>query len=213
MLSGNRLRGLAMTIVTLCGSPVPGTPAGNLLAYVGEWLGYNGHAVQSLAVSDLPAEDLLRGRAEAGAIAAAVAMVAAARGVIIATPVYKAAYSGALKALIDLLPDDALRDKVVLPLAVGGNPAHQLTLHYALKPVLDAAGVQTVLSSLYVGDKHLRVRDDGLLVLDPGIESRIAASLARLLGALASPPAGEAEAPPVVLKPIPRSARTVRCGA
>ncbi len=34
---------------------------------------------------------------------------------------YKAAYSGALKTLLDLLPERALQGKVVLPLATGGT--------------------------------------------------------------------------------------------
>lgn len=40
--------------------------------------------------------------------------------VILATPVYKAAYSGLLKTFLDLLPQGGLRDKVVLPIARNG---------------------------------------------------------------------------------------------
>ena len=56
--------------------------------------------------------------------------------VIVATPIYKAAYSGLLKVFLDLLPAEALRGKTVLPLASGGSVAHLLALDYALKPVL-----------------------------------------------------------------------------
>ncbi len=60
--------------------------------------------------------------------------------VVVATPIYKAAYTGGLKALFDILPQSALRGKTVLPLATGGSPAHLLAIDYALKPVLSALG-------------------------------------------------------------------------
>jgi hypothetical protein len=37
--------------------------------------------------------------------------------VVIASPIYKAAYPGALKALLDLLPQATLAGKIALPLA------------------------------------------------------------------------------------------------
>ena len=42
-----------------------------------------------------------------------------ALAVVIATPVYKAAYSGILKAFLDLLPQDGLDGKLVLPTPAG----------------------------------------------------------------------------------------------
>ncbi|WP_204272820.1 NAD(P)H-dependent oxidoreductase, partial [Escherichia coli] len=76
------------------------------------------------------------------AIAAAVLAVEQADLVVVSTPIYKAAYSGLLKVFLDLLPPDALRGKLVLPLATGGSPAHVLALDYALKPVLSALGAR-----------------------------------------------------------------------
>ena len=43
-----------------------------------------------------------------------------------ATPIYKASYSGVLKAFLDLLPQFAFGGKVVLPLLTGGTAAHVL---------------------------------------------------------------------------------------
>jgi FMN reductase len=60
--------------------------------------------------------------------------------VVVATPVYKAAYSGLLKVFLDVLPQTALKGKLVLPLATGGSPHHMLALDYALRPVLQSLG-------------------------------------------------------------------------
>ncbi len=62
---------------------------------------------------------------------------------VIGTPVYKAAYSGLLKSLLDLLPQYALAGKTVLPLATGGSTAHVLAIDYALRPVLAPWALRT----------------------------------------------------------------------
>ena len=78
-----------------------------------------------------------------------------ADGLIVATPVYKAAYSGALKTLLDLLPERALEGKVVLPLATGGTVAHLLAVDYALKPVLSALKAQEILHGVFADDSQV----------------------------------------------------------
>ncbi|WP_278808128.1 NAD(P)H-dependent oxidoreductase, partial [Obesumbacterium proteus] len=71
------------------------------------------------------------------------------------TPVYKAAYSGALKSILDLLPERALEHKVVLPLATAGSSNHFLALDYALKPVLSALKAQEVLHGVFATDLQI----------------------------------------------------------
>jgi FMN reductase len=92
----------------------------------------------------------------------------------VATPIYKASYSGALKAFLDLLPQFALAGKVVLPLATGGTLAHVLALDYALRPVLVSLGAQHIVNGLFILDKTLIV-SDGAVALDPDVAQRLAA--------------------------------------
>ena len=63
-----------------------------------------------------------------------------ADAIVVATPVYQAAYSGLLKVFLDLLPQFAFRGKAVLPIVTGGSPAHVLAVDYALRPVLANLG-------------------------------------------------------------------------
>src|SRR5262249_62273695 len=97
-----------------------------------------------------------------------------ADAVVVAPPIYKAAYSGALKAFLDLLPQFALAGKVVLPLATGGTLAHVLALDYGLRPVLVALGAQHIVNGLFILDKTLTVSEHGL-VLDADVAPRLAA--------------------------------------
>src|SRR6187402_268991 len=126
-----------------------------------------------LDVRDLPAADLLHARFDAPSIVEATARVAAADGIVIATPVYKAAYSGLLKTFLDVLPQFALRGKVVLPLATGGSIAHVLAIDYALRPVLSSLDPLHVVSGLFLLDKQITLRDDGEAELEPEVTERL----------------------------------------
>jgi FMN reductase len=105
-----------------------------------------------IVLRDLPPAALVRADADDPAIRRARDQVVSARLVVIATPIYKASFSGLLKTFLDLLPQDALRGKTVLALGTGGSAAHLLALDYALKPVLAALGARHILDAVYAID-------------------------------------------------------------
>jgi FMN reductase len=100
-------------------------------------------------------EDLLYARFDSPALKTLNEQLKGADGMIVATPVYKASFSGALKTLLDLLPERALEGKVVLPLATGGTVAHLLAVDYALKPVLSALKAQEILHGVFADDSQV----------------------------------------------------------
>jgi FMN reductase len=134
-------------------------------------------------VRDLPPEDLLYGRYDSPAIAAQADLIRQSRAVVIATPIYKAAYSGVLKSFLDLLPTRILDGKPVLPLATGGSPLHALALDYALLPVLAALGAQHTLNSVYIVDSQIQITADSVH-LDPAVADRLDGALHTLVEAL-----------------------------
>jgi FMN reductase len=161
----------------LTGSPSASSRTAKLAGLIGGRLAQRGVDSSLLDVRALPAEDLLHARAEAPAIAAALERVASARGVVIATPVYKAAYSGLLKTFLDLLPQFGLRDKVVLPLATGGTVAHVLAIDYALRPVLSSLDPLHVVPGFFVLDKQLLLQSDGSIDVDAELSSKLDAAI------------------------------------
>lgn len=134
-----------------------------------------------LDVRDLPTEDLMFGRRSAPGIARVIALVADADGVVIITPIYKAAYSGLLKTFLDALPPSALRGKVVLPIAVGGSAAHVLAIDYALRPVLNSLDSLHVVEGLFLLDKQITVLETEDLLLEPELAQRLDGVLDRFL--------------------------------
>jgi FMN reductase len=165
-------------IVTIGGSPSTPSRTQRVLDYATAILREDGASVSSIQLRDIPAEALLYGRATDNAVLAAkIDEVAKATGLVIATPVYKAAYTGVLKAFLDQLPENALLDKVVLPIALGGSVAHTLMLDYSLKPVLSALGARLVVDGVFIPQRALRVPDAGPIELDDDIDQRLRAAL------------------------------------
>ncbi|MFJ9174059.1 NADPH-dependent FMN reductase [Streptomyces sp. NPDC102360] len=154
------------TVLSVSGSPSPTSRTARLLRDLDARLTAQGHEVVPLDVRDLPPEALLHADFGHPAIVEATALFDRADGIVIGTPVYKAAYSGLLKALLDLLPQYALKGKTVLPLATGGSTAHVLAIDYALRPVLASMGPAHITPGWFVLDRHIEVRDDGGIVLE-----------------------------------------------
>lgn len=171
-------------IVTIVGSPSADSRTAAMTKTVAGNLATQGFEVQSLNVRDLPAEDLLWGRATAPALKDALDLIDRAHGVVVATPIYKAAYTGVLKAFLDLLPQFGLKGKIVLPLATGGSIAHVLALDYALRPVLSSLGAAHVVGGLFVLDKLLQRRPDGAADIDPEISDRLTLVIADFVNSL-----------------------------
>lgn len=144
-----------MNIVGLLGSPSPISRSGSLLQLAQSRLQPLASSYRRIAVRELPADALLHAQFDHPVIRQSLAAIARADVVLVATPIYQAAYSGILKAFLDLLPPDGLRGKTVLPLATGGSLAHLLAIDYALKPVLSALGARDILDPVYATDAQL----------------------------------------------------------
>lgn len=176
------------------GSPSSSSRTAKLATLVGGKLADKGFDSSLLDLRTLPAEDLLHARTESPSIVAALERVSAAQGLVIATPVYKAAYSGLLKTFLDLLPQFGLRNKVVLPLATGGTIAHVLAIDYALRPVLSSLDPLHVVPGLFLLDKLLVVRPEGELQLDADASDKLDTALGAYLNGLSRASRGPASA-------------------
>jgi FMN reductase len=74
------------------------------------------------------------------AIDEALAAVTSASLLVVASPTYKATYTGLLKVFLDRLPSAALAGVVALPLLVMGAPQHALAVEVHLRPLLVELG-------------------------------------------------------------------------
>ena len=170
-----------MQVTSLSGSPSPRSRSAWLQQLALTRLEGAVHGVRTITLRELPAQPLLQAQAQHPALRDALQAVAGAQLLVVATPIYKAAYSGLLKAFLDLLPPDALRGKTVLPLATGGSAAHLLALDYALKPVLGALGARDILDGVFAADAQLVPHEAGGFVPDAALLQRLDRALQPLL--------------------------------
>src|SRR5262249_48955813 len=87
------------------------------------------------------------------------ASVLGARALIIASPTYKAAYTGLLKLFLDQFDKDELAGAPTVPVMSGGSADHALAVEGPLRPVLVEIGASLPARGLYFA---------GAAVEDPG---------------------------------------------
>jgi len=170
-----------MTVLLIAGSPSDPSRSAALLDAVQQRLQLRGVDVERLQIRDLSPQALLLADFGHPSVVGVVAQVARARAIVVATPVYKAAYSGVLKVFLDLLPQTALKDKTVLPLATGGSPHHMLALDYALRPVLQSLGAGHILHGIYATDSQVVVLPQGGYQIHADIAARLDDSVQKLV--------------------------------
>jgi FMN reductase len=171
-------------VLAIAGSPTHPSRTHGLLDYATAQLQRSGLHTDTVVVRDFPTDVLVYGRYDSPALEPIKALLEQADGVIVATPIYKAAYTGVLKAFLDLLPQRAFEGKVVLPIATGGTIAHLLAIDYALKPVLSELKARHVLGGVYAVDKQIQLQPNAGVQIDEDIEQRLQHSLRDFVDAI-----------------------------
>lgn len=133
----------AIKAITLVGNPKVGSRtlvvAEEVTKQLTEWLGSRGVTVSNSSVDiavlagglfeweSKPVNDVLQRIAESDLL-------------VVASPVYKAAYTGVLKMLLDRIPMEGLNGRVAIPIMVAAAPIHVLAVETHLRPVLIELG-------------------------------------------------------------------------
>jgi len=106
--------------------------------------------------------------------------ISAAHAVLVATPVYRGSFTGALKNLLDLLPVESLQGKPVGIVAMGATPHHFLGVDFHLRDVLSWFGALTAPTSVYLTSADFtdgKLADDAVSQVDQLIATLSALSL------------------------------------
>jgi len=112
-----------------------------------------------------------------------VAALAEADAVLIASPVYRGSFTGALKNLLDLAPVEALRGKPVGIVAMGATTHHYLGVDWHLRAVLAWFGALVAPTGVYLESAHFA---DGKLA-DPAARAALDDLVGSLLALAACP--------------------------
>lgn len=110
-------------------------------------------------------------------------LVSASDGLVVATPVFKASYSGLFKTFFDVLDRDALNGMPVIIAATAGTARHSLVLDYAIRPLLTYMRAFVVPTGVFAATDDFGSEEGALL--DARV-NRAAAELADQMVASAS---------------------------
>ncbi|MEQ4205457.1 NAD(P)H-dependent oxidoreductase [Actinopolymorpha sp. B17G11] len=97
----------------------------------------------------------------------ALATARSARVLVVATPIYKASYTGLLKAFLDRFGGGALTGIIAIPLTVSASPIHRLAADVHLRPLLIELGAS-------VPTRALAIEESQLAAIHDAVESWIA---------------------------------------
>ncbi len=177
-------------ITTVVGNPKPGSRTLGAATTLSQalapavWVGEVNHTTVDLATiaGGLLAPWLLSPEAKAAAES-----VRASGVLVIATPTYKASYTGLLKLFLDVFPAGSLSSTVVVPLIVSGGQAHRHLGDLQLRPVLSELGAVLPSPSFLLEESELPQLDE----LVGTYVSRYGPLLAAAVSALAASPDAE----------------------
>jgi FMN reductase len=92
-------------------------------------------------------------------VKAEVAALSSADLAVIASPTYKASYTGLLKSFLDWFGQTGLKNVVAIPVMVGGSAVHAMAPEVFLRPLLVEIGAIVPTRGLFIIDSELEQLD------------------------------------------------------
>jgi FMN reductase len=145
---------------------------------------------RAFSLTDFEPADLVFGRADAPAVRDFIDRTKASAGLVLASPVYKATYAGGLKAIVDLIPPDALVGKPALGIATTKLASHGTEVERAYKALFAFFRTSTS-DTLIVSDDEIETSSGMVAKAAQGRVERAASDLLRVVEeshVLPSPP-------------------------
>lgn len=167
-------------ILAISASPTHPSRTYGVVKYVTKLLQQEGCHADIIAAHDFLTKALTYRQYPNQALDQFRAILHKADGVIVATPLYKAAYRR-LKTFLDLLPQRASDGKVLLPIATEGSTETKWAIDYALTPLLSELKARHILSGVYTVESQIQFYGDGSVQIDEETKRRLKYCLQRLV--------------------------------
>jgi len=106
---------------------------------------------------------------------ALIRAIETADALVVASPVYRASYTGLFKHLFDLVHHESLVDVPVLLAATGGSERHALVIDHQLRPLFSFFQARTLPIGVYAAESDF----DRYEIANPALHARIALAVDR----------------------------------
>ena len=152
---------MALIVIGVCGNPRPDSRTLHVVDAAARAVAtaIGGRQLATIDLVELGGALL---RSGAPSVAHALEQVMQADVIVFGSPVYKASYTGVLKAFCDHILAGQLTGKFAIPLMVGGSLQHFLALEVHLRPLLIELGATCPTPGLYVVETELDQLDSQL---------------------------------------------------
>ena len=147
------------SVLALIGNPQPASRTRRVAETVAAVLAERSgaHVEETIELAVL-AEELFRHPSTA--VEAARERVRSADVLIVASPTYKATYTGLLKSFLDRFDAGELHDVTAVPLLTIGSPAHALAVEVSLRPLLVELGASVPTRGIAFPASRVDERDE-----------------------------------------------------
>ncbi len=140
-----------MKIAVVVGNPKAGSRTLTVARAVAQRLGGSSSDLLVVDLADHAPELFV---ADSPALEALLHSVADSDVVVVASPTYKATYTGLLKAFLDRYPNEGLARTVCIPVMTGAAPIHALAPEVHLRPLLVELGASVPTRGLFVTEQQ-----------------------------------------------------------
>jgi FMN reductase len=148
-----------MSLTIVVGNPKAGSRTLGVAQATARALGVRGVDVESTTVIDLAVVAPELFNPESSQVGDLLAEVAASDLVIVASPTFKASYTGLLKVFFDRHSTNALAGTIAVGLMTGAAPIHALAVDVHLRPLLIELGASLPTRNLYVVESQFNDLD------------------------------------------------------
>jgi FMN reductase len=176
---------MSREIVFVEGSPSPTSRSSHVARFIAALASREGFTTRAFSLRDFDPADVLFGRGDTPEAKAFVEAVKGGAAVVLSSPVYKASYAGGLKAIVDLIPPDALAGRPALGIATTRLEAHGPQVDRAYRALFAFFDAKP-LDPLVVFDSELRV-ENGEGTFGGDAKERVDRAARALLDSLARP--------------------------
>lgn len=154
--------GASITLTVVVGNPKAKSrtwaAAMSVADRIGAAVGPGGRAVTNRVVDLAEIASRMFGFPDS-AVDEAVQTAISADLLVVASPTYKAAYTGLLKAFCDRFAPGALAGVVAVPVMVGASAHHALVVETAMRPLLVEMGASCPTRGLYIVESDFAILD------------------------------------------------------
>ncbi|MGC4068302.1 MAG: NAD(P)H-dependent oxidoreductase [Polyangiaceae bacterium] len=166
----------SFSALLVAGSPSTDSRSTWVLRRVRERLERSGFRIEEVSVDDFEPTDLLKGRFDRPTPKAFLEKVKGAELLVVASPVYKSTYAGALKTIVDLIEPTALDGKYFWGIATARLSAHLSTVVAGYEQLVTFFRGSRGIEPLVLLDSQ--VGSPGAFALERDVEVRIDSQVA-----------------------------------